>query len=301
VTGRVFDIKRFALHDGPGIRTTAFLKGCPLSCPWCHNPEGIRSETVLWYHPQRCIQCRSCVAACPHSVLSAHPDDKRFIHIDRQKCELSGACVSACPTGALEWDSRIYQAEELVNELLADRVFFETSGGGVTLSGGEPLLQADFAREVLRMVHQQGVHTAVESTLYVSEKMLDSFRPVVDHWLVDIKLWDSAEHLKQTGVKNERILANIRHLAVTGAAMTLRIPLIPGVTVREENIAPTARFVASLPGEIPLELINFNPLAKGKYDALGLPYHFREQNAPFDADYVESLKEIARAEGAILV
>jgi len=301
LTGRVFDIKRFALHDGPGIRTTAFLKGCPLSCPWCHNPEGIRSETVLWYHPQRCIQCRSCVTACPHSALSAHPDDSRFIHIDRQTCKLAGACVSACPTNALEWDSRTYDAGELANELLADRVFFDTSGGGVTLSGGEPLLQADFAREVLRLVHQQGVHTAVESTLYVSEKMMDSFRPVVDHWLVDIKLWDSAEHLKQTGVKNERILANIRHLAETGAAMTLRIPLIPGITVREENIAPTARFVASLPGEIPLELVNFNPLAKGKYEALGLAYHFHEQNAPFDTEYVESLKDIARAEGAILV
>ncbi len=297
-SGLIFDVKRFALHDGPGIRTTAFLKGCPLACPWCHNPEGIAKRRLVWYDAHRCIKCRACIASCPRSALTSHPDGAHFIHVDRTACDLTGSCIDVCPTGALRWDSRSYTVGELVDLLERDRLFYETSGGGVTLSGGEPLSQEKFAHAVLAECRERGLHTAIETTLFASHRTLDRFIPVVDHFLVDIKVWDSELHRRTAGVDNKPILDNIRLLAERGSTLTVRIPLIPGITATAENIRPTARFVRDLPGTVPLELINFNPLASGKYLVLAQDYAFSSYNAPYSEEEYRVFVDIARSEGA---
>lgn len=300
-SGLVFDIKRFALHDGPGIRTTAFLKGCPLSCIWCQNPEGISPKPLLWYHSEKCIRCEACIAACPESALSARPEERQFVHIDRQACTLNGACVNVCPSGALTWDSRRYTVGELVDDLEKDRVFYRNSEGGITLSGGEPLFQLDFAIAVLAEAKRRELHTTIESTLFLNQQALEQVLPLMDHLLTDIKLLDPAEHRRYTGVDNTRILENIRFLAGRKTSMTIRIPLIPEISATDANVAATAAFVASLPGDVPLELVNFNPLPVGKYTVLGLDWPFQQYTSPFPQEDMHHFADVARQEGARLV
>lgn len=298
VTGLVFDVKRFALHDGPGIRSTAFLKGCPLSCVWCQNPEGIAGEPLLWYHEKQCIQCGRCIEACPKGALSRGGTEDPFVIINRQACNSTGDCVAACPSGALRWDSRSYEAEELVDVLARDAAFYDSSGGGITLSGGEPLHRPDFALEVLTRCRDRGFHTAVETTLYAARKVVDRFIPLVDLFLADLKLIDSESHREYTGVDNALIMDNIAYLAEKERPMTIRVPLIPGITDTEENLRGIARFVAGLPGEVPTELLNFNPLAEAKYRSLNRDYRFADTLAPLDGDTIHRLKGMVRDEGA---
>jgi pyruvate formate lyase activating enzyme len=294
-------VQRFSIHDGPGIRTTAFLKGCPLTCAWCQNPEGIPLKRIMWYHPERCIRCERCVQACPHGALAAHPERERFIEIDRKRCSDTCPAVDACPTGALEWDSHWYTPRELVTLFERDMSFYESSGGGITLSGGEPLHQPAFTEEVLRLSREAGLHTALETTLFASPATLDRLLPLVDLFLSDIKLADTAAHRQETGVPNERILKNMRRLAADGAPLLVRIPLIPETTTSEENLRATARLVRDLPGDVPVELINFNPLPKSKYDALGSEWKWAEWRSPFPAETMERFRTIVAEEGVTVV
>lgn len=295
-TRLVFDIKRFALHDGPGIRTTAFLKGCPLRCTWCHNPEGIPPRPVLWYSDSQCIGCAQCVTACPVGALSIHK--KPFIAIDRKLCTECGECVSVCPSRALHWDSRPYSPADLTEELVKDRAFFETSGGGITLSGGEPLANPYFALEVLKLCRERGCRTAIETSLYAPWETVENFLPLTDLFLIDLKLKDEEAHRRFTGVSNRLILRNLNCLASNGGKFVLRVPLIPGITALEENIATIARFAAALEGESPgVELLNFNPLAESKYRALSLPYPFAHCLAPLPQEEVEKLKSLVTEHG----
>lgn len=293
----VFDIKRFALHDGPGIRTTAFIKGCPLSCVWCQNPEGIDPEPVLWYSGSQCIRCGQCVNICPKKALKIQSREKNFINIDRGVCDRTGNCVKACPSAALHWDSLSYSAEELTEELIRDAVFFESSGGGITLSGGEPLFRWEFTVEVLKRCKERGFHTAIETTLFASRAVVEKTLPHVDLYLADLKLIENEEHRKYTGVENLRILENIEYLAELGRSMIIRVPLIPGLTDTEENIGGIARFISGLKGDIPIELLNFNPLAESKYEAMGLEYRFAGTMSPLPDDNIEALKSIVKKEG----
>jgi len=301
LTGRVFDIKRFALHDGPGIRTTVFLKGCPLACIWCQNPEGIPMKPLVMYHPEQCIRCERCVGACPNGAISTHPGERRFIHIDRSRCECHGSCIEACPTGALRWDSSEYTPEQILSEVRRDEVFYRNSGGGVTLSGGEPLAQPRFAREVLRLCREAGLHTAIETTLQTNRDVLRDVLPHVDLFLSDIKLLDPQEHRRYTGVDNRVILENMTFLAQEGADILIRVPLIPDTTTSPENIAGIARFVHDLPGEHSLELLNFNPLATGKYQMLEKPYPYAQYTTQLPQEQVDELKQIVRAAGVTAV
>ena len=267
MNGTIFEVKRFAVHDGEGLRTTLFLKGCPLRCPWCQNPEGIDSAPALWYNPAVCLGCGGCVAACPNRALTL---DGR-VHVDRAACTRCGTCVDLCPAGALSLCGREVSSREAADLLLRDWAFFGTDGG-VTLSGGEVLLQWEFAAEVLSLCRAEGVHTAIETSMQGPRTALETLLPVTDQFLVDIKLLDGEEHRRLLGVDNRLILDNYRFLCENGANVLTRTPLIPGYTDSENNIRSIARFIRLVDPEARYELLNFNPLCRSKYSALEQDY-----------------------------
>ena len=267
--GIIFDIKRFALHDGDGIRSTLFTKGCPLRCPWCHNPEGQRLNIELMWFETLCIGCGRCLEACPHGALSR---GETGIKIDRDKCRHCGTCIEVCPALALKFDGRKIHYEEAVRELMKDKVFFMESGGGVTISGGDPLVQSEFNLKVLQRCKEEEVHTIIETCLYASTDLVQRFAKAVDKFYIDIKLFDDRRHLETVGVSNKKILENFEALSVEGADICVRIPLIPGFTADDANICAVAEYVAKVNPQATLELLNYNPLAKNKYDSLQEKY-----------------------------
>lgn len=269
--GSIFRIKRFSVHDGPGIRTSVFLKGCPLNCVWCHNPEGINSEITIWHNRNICISCGLCIRACDLKALTLKPDESK-LSIDRLKCVNSGACVSICPSGALQFTGSITTVNHIITEVLKDKVFYDTSSGGLTLTGGEPLFQAEFSAAILKSCREEGIHTAMETCLYSDR---DNILKIIEHtdlFITDLKVFDAIAHKLYTGKSNEIILSNFRFLAESGKDMIVRIPLIPGITDTEENKESIRSYVSKIRFEIPIEYVNFNPLTRNNYDKLGIPY-----------------------------
>ena len=263
----IFDIKRYCINDGPGIRITIFLKGCPLSCRWCHNPESISPHIQKLFTASKCIGCGECVRACP---VGACRLTEQGIVTDRDLCTLCGKCAEVCPTRATEMSGRWMGVTELLSEIEKETPFFDQSGGGVTFSGGEPLLYPDFLREILDACGRRGIHRAVDTSGYVKTAVLLDIAERTDLFLYDLKLMDPARHRLYTGVGNEKILANLTALAETGAAIQIRIPLIKGVNDDDANIRATADFVAGLPGEKkPVSLLPFHNIAAGKHLKLG--------------------------------
>lgn len=227
----IFAIKRFAVHDGPGIRTTVFFKGCPLRCIWCHNPEGLSSSRELGYLEHKCISCGRCVRVCPNG---AHFFDKAGTHrFDRAVCTACGRCAEACFQGCLTLYGRTVEIEPLLEELLADREFFDASSGGVTLSGGECLQQAAFCTRLLCRLKELGIHTAVDTCGFTSKAVLDSVMPYTDLFLYDIKAIDEAVHIRCTSQSNSVILENLKYLSAMGQTIELRIPYVPGYSAGE--------------------------------------------------------------------
>ena len=267
MNGIIFDLKRFAVHDGAGLRSTLFLKGCPLHCPWCQNPEGMERSPVLWHSPQSCLHCGSCLAACPSGALVL--TDR--IHINRSLCTQCGTCVEACPAAAMEIFGKTVTAQEAASMLLRDQVFFGQKGG-VTLSGGEVLMQWQFAAEVLRLCKKAYAHTAIETCLLAPIAALEAMLPVTDLFIVDIKFMDGMLHCHHLGASNKQILDNFQWLLAHGADLLVRTPLIPGYTATDENIRRIARYLRSIAPEVPYELLNFNPLCRSKYTALEQEY-----------------------------
>jgi pyruvate formate lyase activating enzyme len=299
--GTIVDIKRFTLHDGPGIRSTLFLKGCGLRCAWCQNPEGLEAGLRLWYLGTQCIRCGRCEARCPVDAIRLHPDADPFVRIDRALCTSCGDCVAACPTTALSFDGSRLSAEQAAMTLLRDREFYRQSGGGITISGGDPLVQHEFAREVLRLCRAEGVHTAIETCLSGNWEVLQRFIPLTDLFIVDLKIEDSARHAEYTGRPNRRILENYERLARTGVDLLTRIPLIPGITATEANVGALARFIREKNPGGRTELINFNPLAINKYALMDRDTAFFNGMAPLpDAD-VEAMQALLEAEGLTVV
>lgn len=289
----VFDIKRFSINDGDGIRTTIFLKGCPLSCKWCQNPEGLIPEIRLWYAKNICVACKSCIASCKVGALSW---DARGVAIDHDTCTRCGACVVACPTGAIRFDAKEMQLEEVLQEIERDRPFYGADGG-VTLSGGECMASPAFSLGVLRACRERGINAQIETSLYARVETVDAFAEAADRIIADIKLIDPARHLRETGVDNALILRNIRHLSQKGTHLLLRVPLIPGFTDDEENIRGIAQFVASLGREIPVELLNFNPMCREKYESLRQRYAFDPNQREIAQERVDALKQILTDHG----
>jgi len=299
--GNIIDIKRFTLHDGPGIRSTVFLKGCSLHCAWCHNPEGIADSIGLWYLSRQCIHCRSCLGACPEGALSAADGADPFIAIDRRRCTSCGRCVAACPTNALAFDGQRLSGEAVAEVLLRDLQFYRESGGGITISGGDPLIQHRFAEDILRRCRAAGAHTAIETCLQGAWDIIEEFLPITDLFIVDLKLADERLHREYTGHGNGLIRDNYRHLASQGRDLLTRIPLIPRVTARPDNIRAIARFVHDcMPGGR-VELINFNPLAENKYRLMNLDTEFFKAMTPLKAEELAELHAILEAEGLAVV
>jgi pyruvate formate lyase activating enzyme len=286
--GKIFDIKRFAIHDGPGIRTTVFLKGCPLCCIWCHNPEGISPGRDIWVKMERCIGCKTCIAVCKDRAVNSNESG---IYIDKSKCSFCDECVRECPAQAIQRIDYTIEDEELVNILLKDKMFYDVSGGGVTLSGGEPLFQPDFTLSVLKKLKKNEVNTCIETSLYTERSVLSGLIPFVDHFLVDIKLYDEKLHKQYTGVSNKLILSNFEYLVRQASSVLVRIPLIPGITANKENISMIARFVKGIDPSIQIELLNYNFFAGSKYKMLGLEY-FDENMREFTNEEIEEFKKM---------
>lgn len=267
----VFDIKRYAINDGPGIRITIFMKGCPLSCVWCHNPEGLSSRKEKLYTKKKCIGCQTCVKACPEQALTLTPDG---IVTDRTRCTLCGTCAEVCPALAMEISGTEYSTDALMKEIEKETVFMDRSEGGVTFCGGEPLLHPEPLLELLRRCGEQGIHRAVDTTLFARPEVVREVINNCELFLVDLKQMDSAKHKYFCGVPNEPILANLRMIAEAGHDFYLRIPLIEGVNADEENITRSAEFLASLPWKHrTVNLLLYHDIGKGKHEKLGTIYN----------------------------
>ena len=297
ITANVFDIKRFSINDGDGIRTTIFLKGCPLACKWCQNPEGLIPEIRLWYARNICVACKSCIAACEENALRW---DDRGVAIDHASCTRCGECVVACPTGAIRFDAREMSVEEALIEIEKDQAFYGHDGG-VTLSGGECMVSPAFSLGVLRACRTRGINTQIETSLYARPEIVDAFAETTDKIIVDIKLIDPARHYLATGVDNALILSNIRWLAQQDTNLLIRVPLIPGFTDDEENMRGIAQFVASLGREIPVELLNFNPMCREKYESLRKTYQFDPDEREIPQQRVDALKQILTDCGLVAI
>lgn len=256
-SGLIFDVKRYAINDGPGIRVAIFLKGCPLGCRWCHNPESISGKVQKMYNKAKCIGCKSCIEACPENACTLGRDG---IVTDLSLCTGCGVCADVCPTKATEMSGRLTTVEEIVAIVEKERVFFDQSGGGVTFSGGEPLKQSGFLVDALIELGKNSFHRAVDTSGFAPKEIILEVAKHTDLFLYDLKMMDSSRHKNWTGVDNKIILENLQLLAKTGACIDIRIPLIKGVNADHENLEKSATFIANLPGE--------------KKSVSLLPYHY---------------------------
>lgn len=284
----IFDIKRYAINDGPGIRIVIFLKGCNLNCAWCHNPESISPEVERMYAPAKCIRCGTCVEACPEKAITLTPEG---IETDTELCKLCGKCAEVCPTKAIEISGKPMSVAEIMNEIEKERVFFDQSGGGVTFSGGEPLLQSKFLIELLKECGRRGIHRAIDTAGLANTEILLEVAKYTDLFLYDLKMMDSVKHQKWTGVPNEKILGNLKILAETRAKIIIRIPIIGGVNDDVENMTNTARFVSELSGEKKeVDLLAYHKIAQTKYQKLGRPDDFRLLEEPTQKTQLRAIK-----------
>jgi len=289
-TGVCFDIQRYSIHDGPGIRTTVFLKGCPLACPWCHNPESIAPSPELRVLAGRCVRCGACTAACPLGIADGPnlPDPAR--------CLRCGSCAAACPTGARQLTGRTWTVREVLEAVLRDRPFYDQSGGGVTFSGGEPLAQWRFLLACLEAAQAQGLHTAVDTSGFASQRTVLAVAAWTDLFLYDLKVLDPKRHLRFTGVPLAPITRNLRALDATGARIWLRMPLVPGYNDDRANLEAVATFAASLRHTRRLHLLPYHRLGAEKYARLGGADPMGDAPSP-TPDAVEAAAALLRGHG----
>lgn len=284
--GLVFDFKRYSMHDGPGLRTTVFLKGCPLSCWWCHNPESQSSLPEVMVRPDRCIGCGECAKACPREALSF---GAYGIITDMARCDRCGRCAEVCPTEARQLVGREMTVAEVMAEVERDRIFYDRSGGGMTVSGGEPLMQPEFLLELLKEAGRVDIHRAVDTTGFTQTSLLLDVAKETDLFLYDLKHMDPEKHKLYTGVSNELILHNLRALAESGATVNIRIPVIPGINDDAENLEKTGDFLASLPGGPTVNVLPYHKAGLEKFRRLGLEYRLAGTEEP-SKEAVEAIR-----------
>jgi pyruvate formate lyase activating enzyme len=274
----IFDIKRYAINDGPGIRVVVFFKGCNMHCAWCHNPESISSKVEKMYAPAKCIKCGSCVDACPEHAITLTPDG---IITDPELCKMCGKCAEVCPTKAIEMSGKAMSVSEIMDIIEKERIFFDQSGGGVTFSGGEPLVHTKMLIRLLDECGKRGIHRAVDTAGNVSAETILEVAKRTDLFLYDIKMIDSDLHKKWTNAGNEKILFNLKILAEAGKHIIIRIPLIGGINDTDKNIELTAKFIAELAGEKKLvHLLPYHSIAENKYKKLGKSDDFEKLKEP---------------------
>lgn len=288
----IFDIKRYAINDGPGIRITFFFKGCPLNCIWCHNPESITREVQKLYSKTKCIGAQKCTEICPNNALVLSKDG---IITDYSKCNLCGLCAEACPTKAIEMSGRKITADEVIKKIENERLFFEESGGGVTFSGGEPLMHSDFLLPILQELGKRNIHRVIDTCGFANRNILENIAAETDLFLFDLKLLDSDEHLKFTGQRNEIILENLQWLSKNGSEIIIRIPLIKGVNANIESITKMAEFISKLEGDKKkVNLLIYHDIAKMKYEKLGGSYNPENLSTPTEKETREFINIFKR-------
>ncbi len=293
-SGIITNIQRCSTEDGPGIRTTVFFKGCPMSCRWCHNIETIDPKSMVVWYAVKCIGDQACVRACPEGALELTPEG---VKIDREKCVVCGTCEDKCPTGAVKVMGKIWSSDDLVQELLRDKVFFETSNGGVTLSGGEATYQAEFAIELAKGLQQNNVHVALDTCGYCSENILRDFLPYIDLVLYDLKLMDPIKHKEFTGVPLDTVLSNAKIVSESKKPIWIRTPIIPKHTDDEENVRAIARFtIQNFPYVERYDLLAFNRMCIDKYALFDLEYPLKDYDL-VTKETMEHLAQVARNEG----
>jgi pyruvate formate lyase activating enzyme len=293
-TGTIFDFQRFSIHDGPGIRTIVFLKGCDLRCPWCSNPEGLNPWPEMLWREEKCINCGKCVKAC---LYGASRYDEGRLSFDRAACKNCGACAKECPSEARENVGRVMRADEVVQEALADKPFFDTSGGGVTLSGGEVLKQAAFVRKILKLCKAERINTAVETSGYGKWELLKSIAKHTDLFLYDFKHHDTIAHKNLTGVNNNLILENLKRLLKLGNKVILRVPVIPSFNDSHENMNALKEMIKELPEISEVHLLPYHRLGTGKYESLSLEYSLKNIS-PLEPKDLEDYCELLEDSGA---
>lgn len=273
--GNIFDIQRFCVHDGPGIRTTVFVKGCPLRCQWCHNPESQKKEPSVAYYDAKCITCGACANVCENKchIFDGTDDpsyDRPNHRFDREKCIQCGACSESCPSGAIELLGRQASVEDVMSEVIRDKTFYRTSGGGMTVSGGEPLMQGEFLLALLKSAKEHGVHTCIETCGFALAETLESVVPYTDLFLYDIKETDPKRHKELTGAPLDVIVSNLKLIDGLGAKTVLRCPLVPEKNLRDEHLDGIARLASELKNVAEINVMAYHTLGSSKYEALSL-------------------------------
>ncbi|MGQ9611156.1 MAG: glycyl-radical enzyme activating protein [bacterium] len=280
MTGTIFDIKRFAVHDGPGIRTTVFFKGCPLRCLWCHNPESMKIQRQIVFFENKCIGCGECFKRCPNSAIEATPEGRKYY---REKCTLCGTCVEHCYAEATVMQGKIASVEEVIEEVKKDMPFYKNSGGGITLSGGEPTMQPEFCIAVLQESKKAGMHTALDTSGYVKFDILKEILKYVDLVLYDLKVIDPQKHKEYTGVTNEIIISNLKEIDKMNIPVEIRIPTIPGYNDFEDNLLATCELINGLQNVERIKMLPYHRLGEGKYTRLDMEYKLKGLETPSKA------------------
>ncbi len=271
--GQVFNIMKYAVHDGPGIRTTVFLKGCPLNCWWCHNPESQELKPQLTFFPNRCIGCMDCIAACKENAI--RPLDGKVV-TDLEKCKNNGDCTLVCFAEARQMAGETMSVEEVVKEVLKDKIFYDESGGGVTFSGGEPLVQSIYLLELLKEMKKIGIHTTIDTCGYTSSETIKEVAELTDLFLFDLKHMDSEKHKKYTGASNELILKNLEILGSMGKDIIIRIPIIPGFNDSKKELEDMKNYISTLKNIKEINLLPYHNIGQEKYNRMGKTYKMKD-------------------------
>mgnify|MGYP004704603425 FL=1 len=283
-TAQIFNIQHFSTEDGPGIRTTVFFQGCPLSCIWCANPESQKEYRQLAHRSSLCIKCGTCIQNCSEKALYAEAGK---ICIDRKKCIRCGTCTEVCPSHAMFFYGEEKSLNSVFEEVIRDERYYQNSGGGITCSGGECMLQPQFVGGLLKMCKERGIHTAVDTCGYFSTENLKLVLPYTDLMLFDLKHMDPQKHRAYTSQENSLILKNLKEIVQSGIQIFIRIPIIPGYNDSKENLIETAKYVKQLDSSLPVDLLPYHRFGEGKYKMLDIPYKLHSVQAPTEKEMEE--------------